>query len=142
LILSASGGIILSIFVLLHTGLDALVAPMALAGGGNGLFFTPNSTISMLSVPADKRGETSGIRTLMTNLGSVLGLTLVFFALVSRIPAAIVNDVFLGVSVGVPSGVSNLFSSATFLAFFVSSLICLSSIPVLLFLRNRKMNRL
>ncbi|MDS0256108.1 MFS transporter [Thermoplasmatales archaeon AK] len=141
LILSASGGIILSIFVLSHMGLDTLVAPMALAGGGNGLFFTPNSTISMLSVPADKRGETSGIRTLMTNLGSVLGLTLVFFALVSRIPSAIVDDIFLGVSAGVPSGVSNLFSSATFLAFFGSSVICLSSIPVMFSLRNRKTDK-
>ncbi|MEM3676506.1 MAG: MFS transporter [Thermoplasmataceae archaeon] len=131
LILASSGGIILALFVLYFPYPSLMAIPMVLAGGGNGFFYTPNSTISMLSVPADKRGETSGIRTLMTNLGSVLGLTLVFFTLVAEIPPEVVDNIFLGISSGIPKGTFHTFGFATSLAFLISSIICASSLIIM-----------
>ena len=56
-------------------------AALLLANGlGSGLFVAPNSTQIMNSVPANERGQASGVRAIGTNAGQVLSIG-VFFSL-------------------------------------------------------------
>ncbi len=107
---------------------------MVIAGAGNGLFYTPNSTVIMLSVPPGKRGETAGVRTLMLNMGSVIGLTMVFLIISGFVPSSIVNSIFLGISTPAVIRYSILFTQAAKLAFFVAGVVSIVPVPfVLLF---------
>ncbi len=136
LLLTGFASILLGIFLLYHVPYVLLAVAMIVAGAGSGVFYTPNSTIIMLSVPAGLRGETAGIRTLMVNLGSVMGLTVVFMIISSYVPASVVSSIFLGVGLAGLGGYISLFYLASELVLFVSGV--LSLIPVPMILRQRK----
>ena len=53
-------------------------ALLFLNGLGSGLFVAPNSTQIMNSVPAQERGQASGVRATTTNVGQVLSIGLFF----------------------------------------------------------------
>ena len=126
-------------------GLFAFMAPdyllygifMVIAGAGNGMFYTPNSTIIMLSVPPGKRGETAGVRTLMLNMGSVIGLTIVFLIISAFVPSTIVNSIFLGIRTTQVINYSILFTQASKLAFIVAGIFSLVPVPLVLFLSRK-----
>ena len=52
-----------------------IFAALLLANGlGSGLFVAPNTTQIMNSVPAQERGQASGVRATTTNAGQVLSI--------------------------------------------------------------------
>ncbi len=132
LAVSGIGSIILGIFIMNHAPYISMAAAMVLAGAGNGLFSPPNSTIIMLSVPANQRGETAGIRALMINLGSVIGLTLVFMIISSYVPASVVGSIFLGVGNGGIEPYLSLFYLASEIMLFISGIVSLIPVPLVL----------
>lgn len=132
LMLTGIGGILLGIFAFMASDYLIYGIIMALAGAGSGIFYTPNSTIIMLSVPPGRRGETAGVRTLMLNLGSVLGLTLVFMIISAFVPSNIVNSIFLGLKSPAVLQYSRLFTDATRLSFLISGILSLIPIPLIL----------
>lgn len=132
LAVSGIGSIILGLFVIDHASYLSLAAAMVMAGAGNGLFSPPNSTIIMLSVPANSRGETAGIRALMINLGSVIGLTAVFMLISTYIPASVVGSIFLGVGTGGIDSYTSLFYLASEIMLFISGIVSLIPVPLIL----------
>jgi EmrB/QacA subfamily drug resistance transporter len=58
---------------------------MFIMGFGSGMFFSPNTSLIMSSVPPNKRGIASGIRTMMNNGGMMLSIILSMAILSSNI---------------------------------------------------------
>lgn len=54
----------------------AIMGLMAVIGSGVGLFMTPNTTSIMSSVSAERRGIANGLRSMMQNMGFVVGTAL------------------------------------------------------------------
>ncbi len=137
LLFSGLGAILLGIFAFRANDYLLYGIFMIIAGAGNGLFYTPNSTVIMLSVPPGKRGETAGVRTLMLNMGSVVGLTLVFLIISSFVPSSIVNSIFLGLTTSVVISYSILFTQAVKMAFLVAGVISIIPVPFVLFFHKK-----
>ena len=127
LILSFVGTIFLGVFILFFHSYEILIVPMIVVGLGNGLFYTPNTTVMMTSVAAERRGETSGIRTLMNNLGSVLGLTVVFLILTDEVSATVIDRIFFGISTALTGTALHNFYYAMFLIMIISGILCLTA---------------
>lgn len=132
LVISGVGSIMLGLFVGLHWGYPMVALAMFLAGAGSGIFSPPNSTLIMLSVPAHVRGETAGIRTLMINLGSVVGLTTVFMLISAYIPTTVVGNIFLGVATAGTAVYFNLFYLASEIVILLSGIFSLIPVPLIL----------
>ncbi len=86
---------------------------LLLNGLGSGFFASPNTTATMNSVPAGKRGQASGMRATAMNVGQVLS-TGVFFSLMivglaSTLPKAMSSQLL---AQGVPASVANQTASA------------------------------
>ena len=127
LLLSFAGAIFLGVFILFFHSYEILIVPMIVVGLGNGLFYTPNTTVMMTSVAAERRGETSGIRTLMNNLGSVLGLTVVFLILTDEVSATVIDRIFFGISTALTGTALHNFYYAMFLIMIISGILCLTA---------------
>ncbi len=136
LAVSGTGSIILGLLVINHATYIPLAAAMVMAGAGNGLFSPPNSTLIMLSVPAYERGETAGIRALMINLGSVIGLTAVFMLISAYVPASVVGSIFLGTGGGAIDSYVSLFYIASEIMLFISGIVSLIPVPLILIRRK------
>lgn len=136
LAISGTGSILLGLLVINHASYLQLAAAMVMAGAGNGLFSPPNSTIIMLSVPANERGETAGIRALMINLGSVIGLTAVFMLISSYVPSSVVGRIFLGVGAGGMGSYISLFYTASEIMLIISGIVSLIPVPLILMRRK------
>lgn len=132
LLLTGGGSIVAAALVLLRLPYLLYALPMIVIGAGSGLFYTPNSTVIMLSAPPQLRGETAGLRTLMVNLGSVMGLTVVFLVITAMIPAGIVDAIFLGVGQLVQVSYISLFYSASAIVLLISGVISLIPIPMIM----------
>jgi MFS family permease len=67
-----------------------------LNGVGTGLFFPPNTTAIMNSVPAEQRGQASGMRATFQNAGNVLSIgiffSLMIVGLAAHLPASMERD--------------------------------------------------
>jgi EmrB/QacA subfamily drug resistance transporter len=101
-------------------------------GVGAGMFASPNISMIMSSVPADKRGVASGMRATMQNVAQSMSMTVYFSVLITVLgvsfigtslqhvsPASALFSVFLGIA---PSGVDFKTFSGTFAPLFMSSL--------------------
>ncbi|MEM2188465.1 MAG: MFS transporter [Nitrososphaerota archaeon] len=64
------------------TSPSSIIAAIILLGAGAGLFVAPNTSSIMTSVPPDKRGVASAIRTLSFNIGFLLSLNIAVISLV------------------------------------------------------------
>jgi EmrB/QacA subfamily drug resistance transporter len=82
-------------------------------GLGSGFFASPNTTATMNSVPADKRGQASGMRSTGMNAGQVLSIgiffSLMIVGLASTLPTAMSTQL---VANGVPVSVASQIASA------------------------------
>lgn len=134
------GALILGLLVSYHAGFLLMALPMIVVGAGNGVFYTPNSTIIMLAAPAHLRGETAGVRTLTVNLGSVIGLTVVFLVISAYVPASIVNSIFLGLTGGDLSAYRDLFYLASEIVLLVAGILSLLPVAFILY-SNRARNQ-
>jgi MFS family permease len=112
--LFAAGGMILGALTFL--GLMLLKADFAywmfavllfLNGVGSGLFSAPNATQTMNAVPAQERGQASGIRATAMNAGQVLSIgvffTLMIIGLALSLPAAMETHL---IAQGLPQAVA------------------------------------
>lgn len=138
LALTGIGSFAAAILIIMRQPYLLFTIPMMVIGAGNGLFYTPNSAVIMLSAPAQIRGETAGVRTLMVNLGSVMGLTIVFLIITAMIPPGIVDAIFLGVGQAIPGSYNSLFYTASAIVLLISGIISFIPMPLIFGHRPRK----
>jgi EmrB/QacA subfamily drug resistance transporter len=116
----ATGGMILgaiSFFLLMFLPANFSYWTFALLlflnGLGSGFFASPNTTAAMNSVPAEKRGQASGMRATAMNAGQVLSIgiffSLMIVGLASTLPHTMSSQL---VAQGVPTSVANQIASA------------------------------
>ncbi|MGI4801731.1 MAG: MFS transporter [Janthinobacterium lividum] len=111
----AVGGMVLGAasFVLLmllpaNFSYGAFAALLFANGFGSGLFVAPNSTQIMNAVPAQERGQASGIRATTTNAGQVLSIGLFFSLMLAGLAATLPQSMEAGLlAEHVPSAVAH-----------------------------------
>jgi hypothetical protein len=84
---------------------------MIVVGAGSGVFNSPNTRAIMSSVPPEKRGVASGVRTLFVNVGAVLSIAFAIAMVTSAMPASAMVRMFSGVSGGLSEGAAVPFIS-------------------------------
>ncbi len=89
-----------------NTQYDVFVLPMILTGIGGGLFFSPNISSIMSSVPINRRGIASGMSSTLFNVGFLMSLGISFAFLATSVPNNILQEIFAGLPV--PSGAIDL----------------------------------
>lgn len=108
-----------------------LSAIMVVVGIGLGTFYTPNNTVLMLSVGPTERGIAAGIRSLTLNIGSVIGMTLVFTILASIVSIQTIGNVFLGLSGGMTPVEAMLFVKGLDFSYLIIGVLALLPIAAL-----------
>jgi EmrB/QacA subfamily drug resistance transporter len=101
---------------------------MILTGLGIGIFYTPNNSALMLSVDPGNRGVAASIRTLFLNIGSVVGMTMVFTIVASFVPMTTVGNIFIGslsTGIHIPTAAFNEGLAISFIAAGIFSLIAI-----------------
>ncbi|HEY8910976.1 MAG TPA: MFS transporter [Desulfosporosinus sp.] len=121
------------------TSTPELVLWMAIMGFGSGMFFSPNTSAIMGSVPADKRGIAAGVNTMMNNAGTVLSIALSMAIISSSISPDAMQALFLGTQVGSNGIAINEFVSGLRMAFTISFAFSLTA-ACMSFLRGPKAN--
>jgi len=72
-------------------GVPTIIIALALLGVGNGLFISPNVSSVMGSVPANRRGIASALRTTLFNVGDSTGFGLAVLIMTLVIPYNTLN---------------------------------------------------
>lgn len=81
--------------------LNLLIISEILFGVGTGLFVSPNTSSIMSSVPPQRRGVASSIRTISFNLGFAVSLNLAIFTITQKIPYGIASQlIIIGGTIG------------------------------------------
>jgi EmrB/QacA subfamily drug resistance transporter len=75
----------------LTPGIPTVIIALGLLGLGNGLFISPNVSAVMGSVPANRRGIASGLRTTFFNVGDSVGFGLAVLIMTLVIPYNTLN---------------------------------------------------
>ena len=111
----STGGLLITslafgIFAVLPENVPYLIflIPMVLAGVGGGMFFAPNVTSIMNSVPMNRRGIASGMSSTLLNAGFLLSIGISFAIMASSMPLDTLRAIFAGLPV--QSGSVNLTS--------------------------------
>lgn len=105
---------------MLSTNYFTIAVVLMIFGLGNGLFNTPNAREIMSSVPPDRRGVASGMRSMMFNLGLTLSYGIVIVLLTKGIPYSEFSQLLQGT---ISSSATSL-ARAEFLAGFkITSLV-------------------
>lgn len=111
----------------------SLVVGEAVFAVGTGLFVSPNTSSIMLSVPPERRGVASSIRTLSFNIGFLLSLNLAILSMTSYIPYKIASQLITLGSLGGSPQVIEVelrdLDIAIRRSFLVQSLVMASAIP-------------
>ena len=97
-----------------------LILWMFIMGFGSGMFFSPNTSSIMGSVPSDKRGIAAGVNTMMSNAGMVLSIALSMAIISSSISPSAMQALFIGTQVGSNGIAINEFVSGLRTAFTIS----------------------
>ncbi len=129
----------LLLLVLLRPATPYLVLALALAllGLGGGLFWSPNTSMTMGAAPRNRLGVASATLNTMRNLGMVLSFALALAVAAASMPPATLNAVFLGTVGQLQPSISAAFTSGMARAFLASAFICALAI-VCSSLRNRR----
>lgn len=107
-------------FITASTSTTELMIWMLIMGFGSGMFFSPNTSAIMGTVPADKRGVAAGLRTMMNNAGSVLSIAISMAIISSSISPDAMQALFIGTQVGSEGIAIGQFVSGLRLAFTIS----------------------
>ncbi|HWQ43105.1 MAG TPA: MFS transporter [Desulfosporosinus sp.] len=121
------------------TSTIVLILWMLVMGFGSGMFFSPNTSAIMNSVPPDKRGIAAGVNTMMSNAGNVLSIALSMAIISSSISSDAMQALFLGTQVGSQGIAINEFVSGLRMAFTISFAFSLTA-AVMSYLRGPKPN--
>jgi EmrB/QacA subfamily drug resistance transporter len=149
----ASIGLLVSavgFFILTRIGVTTsfyeIIIPLAMIGGGMGIFASPNRASIMTSVPSFRRGVSAGISTTFIMMGNSFSIGLVFLIMTNVIPLHAAEQLFSGSfqastsSIAITSSIISKFLSSIHFAFFVSAVVMLISIiPSLVIKLNGKM---
>ncbi|MGI0092247.1 MAG: MFS transporter [Nitrososphaerales archaeon] len=95
LVVNVIGFLALTAFSVSSSYLTIVIA-LVIFGLGNGLFNTPNTREIMSSVPPDRRGIASGLRSMMFNLGLTVSYGLVVVLITIGIPYGIFTQLLEG----------------------------------------------
>ena len=145
LLVSAVGFFILT-RIEVTTSFYEIIIPLAMIGGGMGIFASPNRASIMTSVPSSRRGVSAGISTTFIMMGNSFSIGLVFLIMTNVIPLHAAEQLFSGSfqastsSIAITSSIVSKFLSSIHFAFFVSAVVMLISIiPSLVIKLNGKM---
>jgi EmrB/QacA subfamily drug resistance transporter len=145
LLVSAVGFFILT-GIGVTTSFYEIIIPLAMIGGGMGIFASPNRASIMTSVPSFRRGVSAGISTTFIMMGNSFSIGLVFLIMTNVIPLHAAEQLFSGSfqastsSIAITSSIVSKFLSSIHFAFFVSAVVMLISIiPSLVIKLNGKM---
>jgi EmrB/QacA subfamily drug resistance transporter len=96
LFISAIGFFMLTSIGLRSTFIETLL-PLAMIGGGLGIFASPNRASIMNSVPRYQRGIAAGTSTMFVLSGSTLSIGLAFMIMSHTMPLNYIESIFLGI---------------------------------------------
>jgi EmrB/QacA subfamily drug resistance transporter len=130
-----SGGLLISAVALYLLAVIPLTGPylpvaaaLVLAGLGNGMFNSPNTSAVMGSVPPERRGVAASMRSLVFNAGQLFSIALAF-AIVSTSMGARELALFLaGATVGVPPAAAAGFEVGLRHALYLSTALSLVAV--------------
>lgn len=106
---------------------------MAVIGCGVGLFMTPNTASIMSSVPATRRGIANGLRSMMQNMGFVVGTALSLAIVTGPLNPVAKSAVYSGQSALLSAAQMRLFEGQYRTAFFwLTGLSCSAMVACLL----------
>ncbi len=100
-----------------------LALALALLGLGGGLFWSPNTSITMGAAPRNRLGVASATLNTMRNLGMMLSFALALAVAAAAMPPAVMNAVFLGTVGRLSPSISTAFTSGMGRAFLASAAI-------------------
>jgi MFS family permease len=128
----SSGGLLItavSLAMLSHASLTGPYTPIAfallLAGIGNGLFNSPNTSAVMGAVPPDRRGVAASTRTLLFNAGQLFSLALSFTILSTTMGGGQLSGFLAGMSTQAASIGHAAFARGLGEAFAISTVLSL-----------------
>ncbi|MGO8946476.1 MAG: MFS transporter [Ktedonobacterales bacterium] len=129
--------LLLLVFLRPATPYVVLGVALALLGLGGGLFWSPNTSITMGAAPRNRLGVASATLNTMRNLGMMFSFALALAVAAAAMPPATMNAVFLGTVGRLDSSISAAFTNGMGRAFLASAAI--SGIAILCSsLRNRR----
>jgi EmrB/QacA subfamily drug resistance transporter len=123
----SSGGLLvtaISLVILARSGLAAypvVAVGLALAGIGNGLFNSPNTSAVMGAVPPDRRGVAASTRTLLFNTGQLFSMSISFAILAGVMGASQLSGFLAGADVAAAAAGHAAFAHGLSEAFTVSA---------------------
>lgn len=106
------------------TPYPVLALALALMGVGSGLFWSPNTSMTMGASPRNRLGVASATLNTMRNVGMVFSFAVALAVAAASMPPEIMNKVFLGTVGHLAASISADFTSGMTHAFLVSVLIC------------------
>jgi EmrB/QacA subfamily drug resistance transporter len=130
-ILSSAGLLISGIgligFIILTptTSYLEMIIWMLIMGFGSGMFFSPNTSTIMGSVPVEKRGIAAGVRTMMNNSGTVISIALAMAVISTSITPEALQGLFTGTQVGSKGIAVAEFMNGLRIAFTISLVVSL-----------------
>ena len=139
----SSGGLLVtavSLGILAFRGLGAygiVALGLALAGIGNGLFNSPNTSAVMGAVPADRRGVAASARTLLFNTGQLFSMGVSFAILAGVMGSRQLTGFLAGIDVKSVASGHAAFAHGLTEAFVVSGVLSIFA-AVLSALRGKK----
>lgn len=125
----SSGGLLvtaISLFILATSGLASyttVAIGLVLAGIGNGLFNSPNTSAVMGAVPPDRRGVAASTRTLLFNTGQLFSMSLSFAILAGVMGSQQLGGFLSGVDATVSSSGHAAFAHGLTEAFMISAVL-------------------
>ena len=125
----SSGGLLItavSLVILARSGLSGytlLAVGLVLAGIGNGLFNSPNTSAVMGAVPPDRRGVAASTRTLLFNTGQLFSMGMSFAILAGVMGSAKLSGFLAGADVTAAASGHAAFAHGLTEAFMVSAVL-------------------
>ncbi|WP_242968394.1 DHA2 family efflux MFS transporter permease subunit [Sulfobacillus sp. hq2] len=142
--LATAGAIVMGIGLIgfattisLNTPYIDIASWLVIAGIGNGLFNSPNTSAIMRAVNAHERGIAAGTRTMLLNTGNVFSIGMVLALVASTVPHPVMLAIFSGQPAHVDHTALTNFLRGLSLAFSVMAMMAFIS-AALSFLREPK----
>lgn len=120
-----------------NTSIIEIILWMFMMGFGSGMFFSPNTSSIMGSVPPSKRGIAAGVNTMMSNAGALLSIALSMAIISSSISPDAMQALFLGTQIGANGIAINEFVAGLRMAFTISFVFSLTA-ALMSYLRGPK----
>jgi EmrB/QacA subfamily drug resistance transporter len=128
LAVSCVGIIIIVAYVVWSIPVLWLLIGEFLVGIGGGVFFVPNTTTIMLTVPEERRGVANGIRSMLQNVGKLTSTALSMMLITAFLPLDLKNGVFRGQTQALSGEEASLFANGFQIAFLLMLVLSFAAI--------------